>query len=635
MSLISQIRSEHAAGFDYVQKKRTQYRERIKKWNNQSKGKINVTLIANQIDTLISSSYTDLLTVKFVSRDGFFGKEKADQLTYLAQFDQQEQNYDQLYYQKEQDRYFFGVSIRLQTGWDNESQAPEFVTINPLSWIPDPLPSQKGKFSAQEYRFHWFVMRTTIYELRDSWLYNKQGLNDIVRNHYEMEEELNRQAYNNKWNYWDINIDSLTENFSVEIYHHFTWYEGKKVLVTTDANIWVILREVELAPVLKEEKDNKKNVPRPIALNYWKPERWSAFGESICDYLEDKQDAINIFANLNVAKAKKEALGGRFLLNSRLIKNKEDILKPSVDTQYFWIDENNLAPWESLANAMMELPQPTIRQDTFAMTQYLEAEANKATWVDQLQRGIVPDKSMTKAEAQQIQANANLLSIRNKKVDSWWDKEFWFLRWRAYNEFFSPKDKKTVVLDTDFETKIDVFTGDVFKYKEMPHIMIGTSDELNAIDEKRKQFLSLYLPQVKQDPNKPQLIKDMLEREFLRLQWYSQNQINVFVPLTKDERIMLDDYIPMLNNDTVPKWIFMRIKDPFTAYIYTLQAKDTKAKTVLMNTLKSVMKEEQIQAAQWMNEIWNSAANIQMAQAAQQTQTPDLVTRGNLATTEA
>ena len=59
---------------------------------------------------------------------------------------------------------------------------------------------------------------------------------------------------------------------------------------------------------MKEEKENKNNVPRPVVLNYYKPQRGNPYGESICDYLEDKQNAMNIIANLNVAKAKKEAL---------------------------------------------------------------------------------------------------------------------------------------------------------------------------------------------------------------------------------------------------------------------------------------------------------------------------------------
>ena len=129
----------------------------------------------------------------------------------------------------------------------------------------------------------------------------------------------------------------------MDVYHHYTTYEGKKYLVTTDGGVNLVLRELELNTVLNEES-NSYDCPWPVVLNYWKPQRGNPFGESVCDYLETKQDAINIFANLNLAKAKKEALGGKFIINSRLIKNKEDLLNPSTDTQYFWLDTNQLQP---------------------------------------------------------------------------------------------------------------------------------------------------------------------------------------------------------------------------------------------------------------------------------------------------
>lgn len=637
MSLLSQLRSEQAVWFQYVQSKRQQFRDRIKKKNNQSKGKINITLVANQIDTLISSSYTDLLTVKFVSRDWFFGKEKAEALTYIARFDQQDMEYDQLYYQKEQDRYGFWVSIRLLKSWNQTKSAPSFVAINPLSCIPDPKPSQTGNFSINNYRFIGFNMRTNILELKNSWIYSKEWLSNIIKDYYDAQEALNNDAYNDAYNLQRFNVDTITENFAVDIYHHFTTYKGKKRLVTTDWGMTNVLRQVEIKPVTAEEKKDATLIPRPIAINYWKPVRWCFFGESVWDYLETKQDAMNVFANLAVISAKKEALGWRFLMNSRLIKNKEDVLKPSVETQYFWIDENQLQPWESINNAMIELPQTAVKSDVMWMYNFLENEANKATWVDQLQRGIVPDKSMTKAEAQQIQANSNLLSIRNKRVDSWGDKDFFFLRWRAYVEYMSPRDKKTIVLDNDFENKVEIFKSDVFTYKEMPHIEIWSVAELNALDEKRKQFLSLYLPQVQQDPSKAQIIKDTLEREFLRLQWYSANQVNIFVPLSPDERIMIDDYVPMINNDTVPENMFVRIQDIFTAYLYTLKAQDTKAKTIVLETLKTILTEQDMQWQMQSLEAWgwqmaNSAANIQMSQSAQWAQWENLITRENLAT---
>jgi hypothetical protein len=71
----------------------------------------------------------------------------------------------------------------------------------------------------------------------------------------------------------------------------------------------MILRIKEIKPTLKEEKLNTKLTTFPIILNYWKPRRNDAFGESVCDRLDDKQIAKTILFNLNIIKAKKEALG--------------------------------------------------------------------------------------------------------------------------------------------------------------------------------------------------------------------------------------------------------------------------------------------------------------------------------------
>jgi hypothetical protein len=70
-----------------------------------------------------------------------------------------------------------------------------------------------------------------------------------------------------------------------------------------------LIRIKELEPVLKEEKKNPNMINFPIILNYWKPRRNDPFGESVCDKLDDKQIAKTILFNLNIIKAKKEALG--------------------------------------------------------------------------------------------------------------------------------------------------------------------------------------------------------------------------------------------------------------------------------------------------------------------------------------
>jgi len=49
---------------------RTRYRERLLKWNPQTKkkDKININMIANAIDTLIASFWSNGIKVKFISK---------------------------------------------------------------------------------------------------------------------------------------------------------------------------------------------------------------------------------------------------------------------------------------------------------------------------------------------------------------------------------------------------------------------------------------------------------------------------------------------------------------------------------------------------------------------------------------
>ena len=127
-------------------------------------------------------------------------------------------------------------------------------------------------------------------------------------------------------------------------------------MVTTLAEASTIVKTKELRAVLKEEKENPSLVHFPIILNYWKPRRNDPFGESVCDKLDDYQTAKSILFNLNLIKAKKEALGGDFIWNSRLIKNKQDILKPTTYGRNIFVDTT-----ESLNNVGVEIPRSQIK----------------------------------------------------------------------------------------------------------------------------------------------------------------------------------------------------------------------------------------------------------------------------------
>lgn len=119
----------------------------------------------------------------------------------MAEFDNNEDDYQQLYYQKEQDRYFFGVALRYRYGWDDTRKIPLFMVINPLSWIPDPLPSQTGRFDGKGYRYHGFEWTTSIMELVKDGSYDRAILDKVVSDYFSTENRLNWITYAQAYNY--------------------------------------------------------------------------------------------------------------------------------------------------------------------------------------------------------------------------------------------------------------------------------------------------------------------------------------------------------------------------------------------------------------------------------------------------
>jgi hypothetical protein len=144
----------------------------------------------------------------------------------MAEFDNNEDDYQQMYYQKEQDRLFFGVGIRHRYGWDDVRKIPLFSVINPLSWIPDPIPSQTGRFDGKNYRYHGFELESTIMELAADPTYDKEALDGLVPGFFSSEQQLNWITYAQAYNYiMPTTVAGLKHNFSLGIYHHYTNFE--------------------------------------------------------------------------------------------------------------------------------------------------------------------------------------------------------------------------------------------------------------------------------------------------------------------------------------------------------------------------------------------------------------------------
>ena len=625
--VLTQIQREYALGLNYVRPARIRYRDRIMKWNPQAKnwGKIiNINMVGNYIDTLIASFFTNWPKCKFISRNGWIGEEEAQNLNSVAEFDEREWATQQIKYQVEQDSLFFGVGILNKTWFDKNQLVNTWRAINPLSWIPDPLPTQTWQFDWKNYRFHGFCMLTNIHDIKH--IYDKDAINRWFAKQYNMEDELTREAYSNKAWTWPIIVDEIEDNFALDIYTHYTIVDGRKWKFVCSPDITEIFYQEELKPVTKEEKLDPTLIPRPILLNYYDPVRWNPFGTSICDKVEDKQNAKSILANLSLMKAKREATGGDFLVNSRLIKNKEELQKKTFDQRYLFIDENEIGT-QPIQNAMYELPQSQIKTDVWNMMSWLENEAKYDSKIDSLQQWLLPDKSMTKAEAQQLQANANMqLSIKNTIKQRFY-RDYYFQRWRWYLENFPEWSKKRVLLNPDFEWTGKELEKDQFLTKQMPYIMVGATEDINAINEKDKNNLMALYPIITNDPEIKPVNKSIFKRLYLRATWLKPNTVNSIFDYTPQERIAMD-YLAMVNLGEEPKSLFKRTDvDFYTVRLYMQKAEDSDLKEKILQKLQGLL----LELGEWMpqvsmnNEMANSAANIMMAQATPQKD--ELITR--------
>ena len=617
-AILTQIQREYNLWLNYVRPARIRYRDRIMKRNPQAKnwGKIiNINMVGNYIDTLIASFFTNGVKCKFISRNGWIGEEEAQNLNAVAEFDEREWAMQQLKYQVEQDSLFFGVGILNKTWFDHNTLCNTWRAINPLSWIPDPLPTQTWQFDGRNYRFHWFCMLTNIHDVKH--LYDKAAIDRWFAKMYNMEDTLTREAYQNKAWTWPIVVDEIEDNFALDIYTHYTIVDGKKWKFVCSPDISEIFYMEKLEPVTKEEKLDETLIPRPVLLNYYDPVRWNPFGTSICDKVEDKQNAKSILANLSLMKAKREATGWDFLVNSRLIKNKEELQKKTFDQRYLFIDENEIGT-QPIQNAMYELPQSQIKTDVWNMMSWLENEAKYDSKIDSLQQWIMPDKSMTKAEAQQIQANANMqLSVKNTIKQRFY-RDYYFQRWRWYLENFKDGEKKWVLLNADFEWTWVTLEKDQFVTKQMPYILVWATEDINAIKEKDKNTLMMLYPMITQDPEIKPVNKAIFKRLYLRATWLKPNTVNSILDYTPQERQAMS-FVDMVNLWVKPKSLFKRTDiDFYTVRLYMQKAEDSDLKAEILEKLKWLLLElwESPTMPMWWNEMANSAANIMMSQAA-------------------
>jgi len=106
-------------------------------------------------------------------------------------------------------------------------------------------------------------------------------------------------------------------------------------MVTVDSKMQEVLREVKIEPVTKEEKKSGKiDMRTQVNLTWYSPKRNDPCGVSLLDIVVDKQKFQSMLMNLRLIDAKFSTFGQMNLVNTDIVKNTNDLLKPSTNTKW-------------------------------------------------------------------------------------------------------------------------------------------------------------------------------------------------------------------------------------------------------------------------------------------------------------
>ena len=440
--IIAQGRNEITMSRNFVREKRVEFRNRFKLYNNQrkQKDKIGDTSMFNVITTMLAVYYSDEMQVAFSGRD-IGDVTAASNVEDLAKFDYEEMGMDVINYMTQWDRFFFGVGIRQLSDWNKKTKTPIPRTLNPMTWLPDP----NGHLVVTNFRFMGFEVSYTRSQMtEEAGFINLDKLPKTV-NKKGTETELTEAAYREAQNLGqeEYKKDDNPDNIVYDMVDHFMIIKGsdgksKKFLVTFDDEVKEIYRFEEILPVTAAEKDDPSLVPFPISLNYYSPSRNDPFGTSVPDLVEDKQRAMSVFKNLQVAAAKAD-IYPMYMYNRDKILNRRDL-----DFAF----NKFIAVRGEVGDAVVKpLNKAGTKLDTsLNVIQALNADIEISTGIDKNAQGVLSDQQRTLGEVQQTTANANLRFLLGSKINAWGERRFWKLWYRAYKQNFEAAEKKIIRL---------------------------------------------------------------------------------------------------------------------------------------------------------------------------------------------
>ena len=601
--ILEQIQNEYLQSYQTVVDKRETFRANDELLNNtKNRDKLDMKTLYYIRDGLLSLYYNDEVIVSFQPRK-FWAEEQSQNLNSLAKFDYDEMDLAIHQYDVQNNRLMRWVGIMAQVDWDEVTMTPRWKSIDTRWWIPD----VSGWFDPKDFRYHGFEVTRSIDSLvAETGLARKklEGLRNVTSSEQEQTRQRAQQAR-------ELNPQTNQEtldNRNLDVYFHYTIIDKSKYLCMTDnARTMLLKRPTKIEPVLEEEKADESKVMFPVSLFYFRPERHTPYGVSLPDLMQDKHRYKNVLANLMFLKEKDAALGDDIIYDTNIIKNRNDLSKSTLNKKFIWADGRQ----GNIQNAVAVIPKNPAGASTYNFSAFLDRDIQMAVGIDPLQLGVQSWADITATEAQQLQANNNLKSIFNNKINKVWEKTFWKLWYKSYKEHFDEAKKKIIRVTNAFGTQNIEFTKDDFIGQSDPDIQIELRSEVVAQNNKDRASLTPLLLSVLNNPNKPQAAKDYAERKLYTMSGASAEEALVYAPRSFEEQDALQKLVLINNNDPAGIEIDNMEVDHNTYITIFEGALDNPAKFAAIEARKQaiILTGQNKQQIAWDQQVQNIATN--------------------------
>jgi len=574
---------------------------------NLANGEVRVNLLWKNIQLENSLFLTDKLSVEFTNDEWVLWQETMEWANLMAKYDDEDMD---LYDMREDivnHNALYWASITVVDWWDNEEKQPISWAIDPLSVIPDPKNWRWNKM-----RFIWFERRMLLDEIkRDSSFSNIWQLELAI----SAELEKNQRALDTANNTTPIQDNE----WLIDIYDHFTTFNGKKYLTTWAANRTVLLRKIELEPLTEAERKKPSKIQYPVQIHRRKPKYWSFFWVSIADEILQYQDVISVLTNLQVIQARLTALWPDKFVDSALWVNMAELWQRQPGWRVIPVDKQ---PWEWIWASVYADQHPNPSQFPQQMINDLTQSAESTTWAWALAFGQSPSWWQTKAEVQTLMQNTNQLLNYVASNYIRWQKEYWKAHYRSYVLNMPKVWKKLVSIFENGKSFAKSLARKDFvaEGKFQAHIV---SKSQKAIQDEKNSAKLLWLANTYLTNMKPWYAMNKFLRKLWDTMWITWFEWSDYIEETVDEKIAKENLILLNRNIDIAD---PEVWEDYKTYIEIYEtALDTDAKHKILDKYRELelTKQEEVQPQtwQWDAQTANQAMNMISSQQSENNKT--------------